>query len=191
MSRSVSNLSQVLLLFACFTLTSCFRDKEAEMALAEENRKMGDELENLKRELIAIGDESSKLRDEISDYESKRRNLKLYQRQELEVGKEMVDVKNYKMELETTLRALEDGIEEWKAATRDSFKGLKLPSFSTVDGTPLSDPIVVEVKDEGIQFAEGDAIKFVEFEKLPKTMRERFADESLIVQDSNTKASDQ
>lgn len=176
------HLRAVFLVIASLGLSSCFQDKEQTEALANEIKTLGDSLEDLKRQLNALGEESGRLRDEISDYESKRRNLKLFQRQELETVKEAGDVNKYKTELETALLRLDVGLKEWKNATRSSFVGLTVPSFVTADGTALSDPVVVAISDDGVDFLHGGVPTTVKFANMPKALRERFVDESLLVQ---------
>jgi cell division protein FtsB len=173
----------LIYIFCAFALPlifgSCNQDNAKIDFLKSDVESLEDQLKALKDELSEIEDETYQISRDISDLESKKRNVRMYEKQEIEAIKELSDVKAYDQVLSDSLRKLDSALASWKEASRHSFKGLAIQSF-TPNGSPiLADPTVVEVSDAEVSFRYTGGDVTVPFVNLPDSLREAFVDETL------------
>ncbi|MBL9156468.1 MAG: hypothetical protein JNJ70_03285 [Verrucomicrobiales bacterium] len=157
-------------------------DKEADRALADEVEQKQAEFEALKRDLTAKNEEIRRVSEEVSEMEAAIRNLQRLQKQELEITKEYNDLKKYEDEVKATIAMIDASLTAWRTATRSSLIGSTLGVIDLGGGKILNDPVILEVSDDSVRFQTQGAETVVKLAELPIEIRERLADESLVIQ---------
>lgn len=177
-----------LLLLSSFLLTSCLEspsmesdssgkeesknsseasagvpEKEEEMSFPEAlkiKRSLGRELDSLKR-----------------DFEKKDKIAA----EELEAMERLEPVRAYRGKLEETHAELTRSLAFWKQATRDSFKGVKLPTLVTVSGDSYESIEIVEVTDHQLKVTHSGGSATLEISDLPVGLRKNLIHESTVI----------
>ncbi|PAW65144.1 MAG: hypothetical protein B9S36_00710 [Verrucomicrobiia bacterium Tous-C2TDCM] len=168
-------------LAAACVLCSCL-DKEKEEELAKVVQEKKDLFEGLKRDLVEKNDELRRVSNEISELENATRNLRQYQKQELEVTKEFNDLKKYIEEVKASTELLEGSLTSWRRVARESFRGLQVGSLDLGGGRVVADATVLEMSDGSVLFSHQGGQTQVKLAELPNPLRERLIDESLVIQ---------
>ena len=178
--------------FAVLAISCCLCaciDKEKEAALGQEVQLKKDQFESLKRDLVEKNDELRRVSNEISELENATRNLRQYQKQELEVTMEFNDLKKYIEEVKASTELLEGSLTSWRRAVRESFRGIQVRSLDLGGGLVLMEATVLEVSDDSVLFSHQGGQTQVKLAELPNPLRECLIDESLVIQSIRIKPS--
>lgn len=127
-------------------------------------RSLGRELEALERDF--------EKRDELAA-------------EELEAMKVLEPVREYRTALEGTHEELTRSLAFWKKATRDSFKGVKLPEIVTVSGDKFQEVEITGVSDHQLEIVHSGGSSTLEISDLSVGLRKNLIHEPTVKAEIN------
>ncbi len=185
MSASILRFHIVLALAALLS-TACF-DKESGDAEAEadgevssyrEERAQRDELRKRVTELRA---EKKALEGKIKEVGSSLKKQGEIRTKELALATELEAVRRYSAGLASLEQELDASLGTWREATRNSFKGVKLPEIVTVSGARYADVTINGVTDEAIVIGHSGGESTVPILDLPVGLRKNVIHEPTVL----------
>ena len=130
----------------------------------------------------------TELRAEKKELEAKLKGLKKAAdgkpelvAKELELSTQLEEVRGYTSSLDSLESALDAGLEVWRPATRNSFKGVTLPEVTTTDGTKYSTVTIKEVTDENLLILHSGGEATLPILQLPVALRRNLIHEDTVL----------
>lgn len=102
-------------------------------------------------------------------------------KEELTKVSEMEAVRAYYETVVSTKAALETSLSQWRAATRSSFVGVKLPQIQLISGETYSDVTLTAVEDEVVRITHSGGEATLEVMKLPIGLRKNVIHEPTVL----------
>jgi hypothetical protein len=102
-------------------------------------------------------------------------------KEELTKVSEMEEVRAYYESVVSTKAALQTSLSQWRAATRDSFVGVKLPQIQLISGETYSDVTLTAVEDQVVRITHSGGEATLEIMKLPIGLRKNVIHEPTVL----------
>jgi predicted RNase H-like nuclease (RuvC/YqgF family) len=186
MRRFRSGFSTFGALVCLVSLTGCFEKESVSDEEAAENESYQKE----KAERDSIRDTLSELRAEKKELESRMKTLTKAASEkpeitakELEISTQLEEVRAYTSSLNALEGELDLNLQTWRAATRNSFKGVVLPEIVTTDGAKYSGVTIKEVTDENLVILHSGGEATLPILQLPVGLRKNVIHEPTVLAD--------
>lgn len=102
-------------------------------------------------------------------------------KEELTRVSEMEEVRAYYESVVSTKAALQTSLSQWRAATRGSFVGVKLPQIQLISGETYSDVTLIAVEDQVVKITHSGGEATLEIMKLPVGLRKNVIHEPTVL----------
>lgn len=177
----------VLLLFAVtsvMTFTSCF-DSGGNTA-EEDPEEAAYQAEKGERDMIKA--RVSELRTEKKDLEASIKKMKSaasnqdeLAKTEIEIMSDLEATRQYMASVDTLVTQVDASLAAWREATRTSFKGVRLPEVTTVDGKIYTAVTINGVTDDGLIVEHSGGMETIPVMQLPVSLRKNIIHESTVL----------
>lgn len=181
--------THALALASLVVLSGCF---EKDSTSEEEGGDPGSAQEE-KADRGSVRARLTELRAEKKELEGKLKGLKkaadgrpALAAKELELATQLEAVRGYTSSLDALESALDAGLEVWRPATRNSFKGVVLPEVVITDGTKYLSVTIKEVTDQNLVILHSGGEATLPILQLPVGLRRNLIHEDTVLAEQAT-----
>lgn len=173
-------------LFTLVFLTGCFEKEpvsDEESAEKESYQKEKGEREEIRERLAELRSEKKKLETQLKNLTKAAAEKPEITAKELEISTQLEGVRAYTSSLNALEGELDSNLQTWRAATRNSFKGVVLPEIVTTDGTKYTGVTIKEVTDENLVILHSGGEATLPILQLPVGLRKNVIHEPTVLMD--------
>ena len=138
----------------------------------------GEDWDALEDELKAEKKELDKRIDDLEDALDDQDKLV---KKELEVVGKLGEIRKYSDQVEKVHAETEKALNEWRQATRASYKGVKLPKIETISGNVYSDVTITNVVDDQITIEHSGGMETIDINQLTVQLRKNLIHETTVL----------
>lgn len=167
-------------------LSGCF-EKEAvtdeEAAETESYQKEKAERDEIREKLTELRSEKKELETRLKTLTKAGAEKPQITAKELEASTHLEQVRAYASSLNALEAELDQNLQVWRAATRNSFKGVVLPEIVTTDGAKYTGVTIKEVTDENLVILHAGGEATLPILQLPVGLRKNVIHEPTVLAD--------
>lgn len=156
---------------------------DAELEDAESYQAEKADRDSIRERLSELRAEKKSLESELKSLTKAASEKPEVMAKELELSTRLESIRSYSASLDALDSELEAGLEVWRPATRNSFKGVVLPEITTTDGRQFTGVTLKEVTDENLVFLHAGGEDSVPILQLPVGLRRNLIHESTVLVD--------
>jgi hypothetical protein len=176
-------LRTAFLLFAPMALSSCFDsgsdsaadDPEEAAYLAEKGER-----DKIKARVDELKAEKSALETTLKELESASGEGGDLAKTEVEVTSALDATRAYASRIDALAAELDVSLATWREATRASFKGVKLPEITTIDGKKYMAVTINAVTDDALIVEHSGGMETIPVMQLPVGLRKNVIHEATV-----------
>lgn len=138
-----------------------------------------------KKSLTELRKEKKELEAKLKELEALSGSQGSLIEREVAVSADLEKLRNYAGMLESHSADLDQSLQSWKAATRNSFVGVELPEIATSDGRSFQKVTIKRVEDETLTFEHEGGSETLEILSLPLDLRKNLIHEPTVLATRN------
>jgi len=177
-------LRTVFSLFVAVALSSCFDsggdtagdDPEEAAYQAEKGER-----DKIKARVDELKEEKKALETTLEEFKSASGEGGDLARTEVEVTSELEAARAYASRVDALAAELDASLATWREATRASFKGVKLPEITTIDGKKYTAVTINGVTDDALIVEHGGGMESIPVMQLPVGLRKNVIQEATVL----------
>ncbi|HRQ90624.1 MAG TPA: hypothetical protein PLA50_17655 [Bacteroidia bacterium] len=154
--RSMTKWAAILLLITFSGLvTGCFdsgtvEEDDDDVEVREEGSKAGDGKKALRTRVKELEAEKKALSAELASIQKASKKGTNLVEEEIKWSRDLEATRAYLGGLDELEAHLDQSLEAWRNATRESFKGVRIPEITTVGGVKYVNATIVKVTDSSL-----------------------------------------
>jgi hypothetical protein len=170
--------ASLVILSGCFEKDPASEEEGGESEVSREEKADGS---SVRGRLTALRAEKKNLETQLKGLKKAANDKPALVAKELELSTQLEEVRSYTSSLDSLESALDAGLEGWRPATRNSFKGVTLPEVTTTDGTNYTSVTIKEVTDENLVILHAGGEATVPILQLPVGLRRNLIHEDTVL----------
>lgn len=146
-----------------------------------DNEPVSEERGKTKKLVAELKSEKKEIEERIEQLDEALESEADVAKKELAVVGELEEIRKYAKLVNETRAEAEDSLNKWRNATRESFKGVRLPEIETIGGAKYTDVAITNVTDDALAIEHADGADTLDIVDLPVGLRKNLIYEPTVL----------